>query len=81
MFPLPAGAAHDDHWTETISVDLAATIAGVRMAAKKMMIAGEAGGSGRGGVIVNMASAAGVLPLPASPIYCAGVWLAFVRCA
>ncbi|KAJ8614465.1 hypothetical protein CTAYLR_000840 [Chrysophaeum taylorii] len=72
-----AGVGHAgyDHWQESVAVNLCAAISGTKSAAEIFREQGE------GGCVINVASLAGVVPLPYSPVYSAakaGV-VSFVR--
>ncbi|XP_052817508.1 15-hydroxyprostaglandin dehydrogenase [NAD(+)]-like isoform X1 [Mya arenaria] len=59
------GGETDDKWESVIDINLKGTLRGTRLALKYMSKAG----GGSGGVIVNMASMAGVNPNPFAPVY------------
>ena len=58
------GTGDGSNWRSVLDVDLAAVIEGTRLAIKAM----TTGPAGRGGVIVNVASAGGLFPMPFSPV-------------
>ncbi|KAM9846751.1 15-hydroxyprostaglandin dehydrogenase [NAD(+)]-like [Aulostomus maculatus] len=62
-----AGILHETDWEKTISINLVGVIKGTYLALEHMnKLTG-----GRGGVIINTASMAGIGPLPSCPVYTA----------
>lgn len=59
-----ADPAEASNWRAVVGVDLAAAIDGTRLGVGVM-------GSGGGGVVINVASAGGIFPMPFSPVYSA----------
>ncbi|XP_076350943.1 15-hydroxyprostaglandin dehydrogenase [NAD(+)]-like [Tachypleus tridentatus] len=62
-----AGIGGENNWRKVIEVDLMGVISGTKLAFKFM---GTENG-GIGGAVVNIASTAGLVPVPFGPIYCA----------
>lgn len=62
-----AGVLNEEKWQDMISVNLAGVIRGTYLALEHM----RKTNGGRGGVIVNIASMAGLLPLLTCPVYTA----------
>ncbi|XP_030649046.1 15-hydroxyprostaglandin dehydrogenase [NAD(+)] [Chanos chanos] len=62
-----AGIVDEKNWEKTISINLAGVVRGTYLALDCM----KKENGGRGGVIVNVASLAGLGPLPPAPIYTA----------
>jgi 15-hydroxyprostaglandin dehydrogenase (NAD) len=58
------------NWRMVLDIDLAAVIEGTRLAVG-FMTGSEPALYSRGGVIVNVASAGGLFPMPFSPVYAA----------
>ncbi|KAM9450567.1 15-hydroxyprostaglandin dehydrogenase [NAD(+)] isoform 2-T6 [Clarias gariepinus] len=62
-----AGIADEKHWEKTISINLTGMIKGTYLALDHM----KKQDGGNGGVIINVASLAGLGPLPSAPVYTA----------
>ncbi|XP_063059707.1 15-hydroxyprostaglandin dehydrogenase [NAD(+)]-like isoform X2 [Engraulis encrasicolus] len=62
-----AGISNETDWEKTVAVNLNGVIRGTYLALNHM----KKENGGRGGVIINIASLAGIGPLPASPVYTA----------
>ncbi|CAI5943412.1 unnamed protein product [Closterium sp. NIES-64] len=58
-------------WRHVLDVDLTAVVDGTRLAVHAMQLSGKGSKGGKRGVIVNVASAAGLYPSPNGPIYAA----------
>ncbi|CAI5976084.1 unnamed protein product [Closterium sp. NIES-64] len=58
-------------WRHVLDVDLTAVVDGTRLAVHAMQLSGKCSKGGKRGVIVNVASAAGLYPSPNGPIYAA----------
>ncbi|XP_067280659.1 15-hydroxyprostaglandin dehydrogenase [NAD(+)] [Pseudorasbora parva] len=62
-----AGIINEKHWEKTIAINLGGVVRGTYLALEHM----KKENGGNGGVIVNIASMAGLGPLPVAPIYTA----------
>lgn len=62
-----AGIINEKHWEKTIAINLGGVVRGTYLALEHM----KKENGGNGGVIVNVASMAGLGPLPMAPIYTA----------
>lgn len=62
-----AGIINEKHWEKTIAINLGGVVRGTYLALEYM----KKENGGNGGVIVNVASMAGLGPLPVAPIYTA----------
>ncbi|KAM8834609.1 15-hydroxyprostaglandin dehydrogenase [NAD(+)]-like [Synchiropus picturatus] len=62
-----AGILHEGEWEKTVSVNLMGVIRGTYLGLEHM----SKQSGGRGGVVVNVASMAGIGPLPSCPVYTA----------
>lgn len=60
------GGEADHNWEQTIDVNVKGTLRGTRLGMHYL----SKDNGGNGGVIINMASAAGLNPNPFSPVYC-----------
>ncbi|CAI5494802.1 unnamed protein product [Closterium sp. Naga37s-1] len=58
-------------WRHVLDVDLTAVVDGTRLAVHAMQLSGKGSKGGTRGVVVNVASAAGLYPSPNGPIYAA----------
>ncbi|XP_071478567.1 15-hydroxyprostaglandin dehydrogenase [NAD(+)]-like [Diadema antillarum] len=62
-----AGIGDEDNWEKTVEVDLVAVMRGTYLARQYM----DKENGGRGGVVINIASMAGLLAMPFAPAYTA----------
>ncbi|KAM9788633.1 15-hydroxyprostaglandin dehydrogenase [NAD(+)]-like [Neosynchiropus ocellatus] len=62
-----AGVLHEGEWEKTVSVNLMGVIRGTYLGLEHM----SKRSGGRGGVVINVASMAGIGPLPSCPVYTA----------
>ncbi|XP_017347982.1 15-hydroxyprostaglandin dehydrogenase [NAD(+)] [Ictalurus punctatus] len=62
-----AGIADEENWEKTVSINLSGVVRGTYLALDHM----KKQNGGNGGVIINVASLAGLGPLPSAPIYTA----------
>jgi len=58
-------------WLDTIDIDVTALINATRLSVRQMIAQNAAAGNKQGGVIINIASVAGLLPMTFAPVYSA----------
>jgi len=57
-------------WLDTLNIDVTGLINATRLAVRQMIVQNTAAGKKQGGIIINIASVAGLLPMNFCPVYC-----------